>query len=438
MAVQCENCAALAKAIDAWLAREESNLSDELGAAGYVDPEESTQAALDLEDNLAAAMSEFTQQAADELAETGDLQQFTEEVWPEMQEGTSLGEDLQDIFLEWFKEYIPKLVNAYLTDTDMDLLHDMISDVTSAWMENWAPTLAGFLKANKTEGLSDLLGGALREGKGVNDTARKMVDEGIYSDLLSARRTALTEMLTAHSVAREEALQQSPTIDRKEWRHSGSRHNKPRKNHVAMDGTIVDKREPFELEGADGNMYYPQYPRDTSLPPGERVNCHCVHRGIVDDSTLGMSVERRRELQRQAIDRLNARGVLHKSEAPVIKRADDMLPPHMETPLTPTRRGFRNGDRLYQAADAVIDCRENGCVSRYIYDHQGRLALRIDSSDHGCRQLHPHGHGGAHYTQPLFDGNGELNGWTRNRALTARMVAACRDLLKDETGKVRG
>ena len=121
-------------------------------------------------------------------------------------------------------------------------------------------------------------------------------------DSYQARRVAVTEVLRAHSVAREEAIQQSPSTDRKEWRHTGAHKNKPRPNHVEMDGQIVPKDQPFELKGRDGVVYHPMYPRDPILPAGETVNCHCIHRGVAADDALGMSLEERRRLQQKYIE----------------------------------------------------------------------------------------------------------------------------------------
>ena len=69
-----------------------------------------------------------------------------------------------------------------------------------------------------------------------------------------------------------------------------------------MSGVIVPKDEPFTLEGLDGVTYYPMYPRDPILPPGESINCHCIHRGIVNADILGLPLEERQRLQQEAID----------------------------------------------------------------------------------------------------------------------------------------
>lgn len=141
-----------------------------------------------------------------------------------------------------------------------------------------------------------------RSGESIETLTRKIMDGGWRNEHYQARRVAVTEVLRAHSVAREEAIQQSPSTDRKEWRHTGAHKNKPRPNHVDMDGQIVPKDKPFELQGRDGVVYHPMYPRDPILPASETVNCHCIHRGVAADDALGMSLEERRQLQQKYIE----------------------------------------------------------------------------------------------------------------------------------------
>ena len=150
--------------------------------------------------------------------------------------------------------------------------------------------------------IADAIKRTIDEGEGIPELTRKIMDGGWRSEYYKAKRVAVTEVLRAHSVAREEAIQQSPSTDRKEWRHTGAHKNEPRPNHVDMDGQIVPKKEPFELKGTDGKTYHPMYPRDPCLPPGESVNCHCIHRGIAADDAIGMSLEERRRLQQKYIE----------------------------------------------------------------------------------------------------------------------------------------
>lgn len=98
---------------------------------------------------------------------------------------------------------------------------------------------------------------------------------------------------------------QSPAVAEKMWRHTGSYRNEPRKNHVDMDGQRVRVDEPFELKGIKGGTYYPMYPRDSSLPPEESINCHCIAQPVVSEEILGLSLEERQRLQQEAIDNMD-------------------------------------------------------------------------------------------------------------------------------------
>jgi hypothetical protein len=47
-------------------------------------------------------------------------------------------------------------------------------------------------------------------------------------------------------------------------------------------------------------------PRDDNLPPSESVNCHCIHRGIVNEDILGLPLAERKRLQAEAVAGDNA------------------------------------------------------------------------------------------------------------------------------------
>lgn len=81
---------------------------------------------------------------------------------------------------------------------------------------------------------------------------------------------------------------------------------RPRENHMAMDGQQVFKRETFTLAGRDGAVYHPLCPRDTGLPAGESINCHCIMEEVKNESALGMSKDELRTLREQAMDEADA------------------------------------------------------------------------------------------------------------------------------------
>ena len=153
--------------------------------------------------------------------------------------------------------------------------------------------------------IESILEKGLKNGSGIAEFTRNILDSGIRDEYYKARRVAVTEVLRAHSVAQQEAFMQSPSVSEKRWRHTGSYRNEPRKNHVEMNGKKVPKEEPFELTGRKGGTYQCMYPRDTILPPEESINCHCICQPVVNEEILGLSLEERQRLQQEAIDTMD-------------------------------------------------------------------------------------------------------------------------------------
>ena len=108
---------------------------------------------------------------------------------------------------------------------------------------------------------------------------------------INDRQTPVSEKLQALSVARQESIMQSESIDRKEWVYTGDYRNESVhcRNHASMNGQIVPKDKSFTLVGLDGIAYYPMHPHDLILPPTERDDCKCIHQGVIKDEVLGLS-----------------------------------------------------------------------------------------------------------------------------------------------------
>lgn len=298
------NCDALLKAIDAYLAKADDDLSEALDDAGFIEPKETVKDAAALEDALTEALEKETKYFRAKAKKAVDLEAFAKD-WPEIIEGDNVDEQLARLFVEDFKQNIPGLAAGYIKKIDPQLTVKTITARTTAWASEWSEKLGGLMKLETHKEIEKLLTETLKDGKGIAEFTQALIDGGIRSERYRARAAALTETLRAHSVAQQEALIQNPAVESKEWVHTGAYKNTPRENHVAMDGVIVPKDEPFVLEGADGVTYYPMYPRDPSLPPGESVNCHCIHRGVVNEDILGLPLEERKRLQQEAIDAMD-------------------------------------------------------------------------------------------------------------------------------------
>ena len=294
------NADGIIEAIDKYLAKADDELSDVLADEGYADAEDSINA---MQEEIAETLQNQTDDLVEALAAEQDSGwAAAQKKVSEMLDGDDIAEQVQEAAADMFQTEVPKLATVYMQETDGDLVVDVIRQRTKSWIASWSQRLGQLMKINTHQQITDIIQRTIDQGESIETLTRKIMDGGWRNEHYQARRVAVTEVLRAHSVAREEAIQQSPSTDRKEWRHTGAHKNKPRPNHVEMDGQIVPKDKPFELQGRDGVVYHPMYPRDPILPASETVNCHCIHRGVAADDALGMSLEERRQLQQKYIE----------------------------------------------------------------------------------------------------------------------------------------
>ena len=295
-----DTCIALTKAIDAYIAKANDDLSEEMADAGYVDSKDSVKGANELEEEVSEILTEQTQEIAEVVEGAGTIPKAKKKV-KEYFENDTTGVLLSDTFVDYFQETVMSLSNAYMKETEGDLVVSELRQRTSSWIYEWSDQLSDLMQLSSENQMGTLLQQALDNGESCMTLAQRLINEGIRNEGYRARATAVTEMLRAHSVSQQEAIMQSPATDRKKWVHSGAHKNKPRENHVAMSGQIVPKAEPFELTGRDGGTYHPMYPRDPVLPAAETINCHCIHIPISNDDVLGLSYEERQQMQQDII-----------------------------------------------------------------------------------------------------------------------------------------
>lgn len=293
-------CEALTKAIDAYISKVDDNLKGTLDDAGFTDAAGTVEEISALESRVARALKKETKYITDAAEQAVDLEAFAKD-WPELKLGDNVDEKLGKIFLDEFNANMPNLVSSYVMKIDAELVVSTISQRTTAWAESWSSELGELMKLNSHEEIENILVAGLKEGQSVAEFTQAILDSGIRDEYYKARRVSITEVLRAHSVAQQESFMQSPAVGDKTWRHTGGHMNAPRQNHVDMDGQVVPKSEPFVLIGVDGVTYYPMYPRDTTLPAGEAVNCHCIEEPVVSEEVLGLPLEERQRLQAEAI-----------------------------------------------------------------------------------------------------------------------------------------
>lgn len=298
------NADGLYNAIDLYLAKVDKDLRNTIDAEGFAEPEHTVSVAISLENQIAAALDAQTEGLVETLNRAEEDDVTPKELKAKVSAllaADAIASDIEQTTLDMFEIEIPQLANVYMEESDGELVVDALRKRTSSWMQSWSEQLGELTKINTHQQITSLVDGSISSGENIADLTRKIQDGGWRNEYYQARRFGLTETLRAHSVAREESIQQSPACGNKEWCHTGAYKNEPRPNHVAMDGQVVPKDQPFELRGRDGKLYYPIYPRDPILPASESVNCHCIHRGVPNKDILGLSLEERKKLQEQII-----------------------------------------------------------------------------------------------------------------------------------------
>lgn len=301
----CLNCGPLIKAIDAYVEKADSGLSDELGAQGYLKPKKTVKYVEEIEEGVAEALLDETEYILAEAEKAVDLETFAEDIWPKVKLNDEVKGKLATVFTESLDNFMPEFIGYYIAQTDKDLKLAQISKRTTAWVKSWSKGLGEIMKLNSHKEIERILDKGLKDGSSIAEFTRAILDSGIRNEYYKARRVAVTEILTAHRAAQQEAFMQSPAVDEKMWKHTGEYRNEPRQNHVDMDGQRVPVNEPFELIGADGGTYSPMYPGDPVLPPEERINCHCIEQPVVNEEILGLPLEERQRLQQEAIDAMD-------------------------------------------------------------------------------------------------------------------------------------
>lgn len=301
----CMYCKPLIKAIDNYIAKADEGLMEQLDDEGFLKPKKSFQYIKDIEDSTAEALLAETDYFVNETEKAVDLETFAKDIWPSLKINDTLKPIIAALFKEQLKKFMPEFAGYYIKQTDKNLKLEQVSKRTTAWVEKWSEELGEIMQLNSHKEVERILEKGLKDGKGVADFTKVLLDSGVRDEYYKARRVAVTEVLRAHSVAQQEAFMQSPAVSEKMWKHTGEYRNEPRQNHVEMNGQCVPVDEPFDLTGADGSNYSPMYPRDTSLPPEESINCHCICQPVVNEEILGLSLEERQQLQQQIVDEMD-------------------------------------------------------------------------------------------------------------------------------------
>lgn len=301
------NVTPLLEAIEQYIAKADNDLEDQLNEEGYVEAGVAVSHMGAIEDGVTAAVENNVDEVLARLQSASGVDDFIENVWPEISNSDEMEKALYDLFYQQFDELLRRFTKQWIISADAELVEvvdDRITRPAEAFIKGWSQQLADIMHLNTKDGIEKILLDAQEQNQTIDEVAQAIADSGIRECGYRSRRVAVTEVLRVEEYAHQEARIQNPSCYKKEWVHTGAAH--PRENHVAINGQQVFKREPFTLTGRNGGTYYPMCPRDTSLPAEESINCHCTTKDVVDQEILGMSLEDRVALREKYMNEVNA------------------------------------------------------------------------------------------------------------------------------------
>lgn len=281
----------------------EDELRDILKKLGYANVDETMDAITDFEEVLATLLEDERTLFLKKVATGQSLSEAVAEIRANILKdvlATKVAEEAESLL----RPFVETVTNAYMEILDSDVPLGTLSDHTDDFLKEWSESLGKYLEETSHNKLDNLIASGIDDG----------IDMVSFSDIISAnytwsreraRRVAQTEVLTSHSYCQYEAYKQSPAVEGKKWKHSGGKGIDPRPAHVDLHGTVVGVDEKFTI-ASDTGVYHALMPRDVTLPPSERLFCHCTMGPAVNNDILGLTAEEKLELRDKALEDWNS------------------------------------------------------------------------------------------------------------------------------------
>lgn len=258
-----------------------------------------------LEKRIATAMKKWHKSEKTSLLNSESLFSFLSSHTTESEADAELVQAVSQAVEETCGDVLQASADQYIRQTDAELSVTEISAPTAAAVSEASVQAGTSVLRHVTDEISNIIQEAINNGDSVDDAAKRIFDGGLRDEYYEARRVAQTEMMRTHAYAKYEALQQSPVVNAKRWRHTGAKGAASRENHVNISGQTVPKDQPFTLTGRDGATYHPMLPHDTALPAAEAINCHCILEAVIDKDLKSLPPEQKAQMQRDNIRMLN-------------------------------------------------------------------------------------------------------------------------------------
>lgn len=190
--MKCLRCGPLIKAIDAYLAKAENDLYEQLTMEGYLKAKESLNTVDEIEEVVTKLLEDNADDLLKELADAIDLETFFKDNWPKFKNKSKLAQDLFDVFHTQFSTIMPTYVEAYVQKTDAELTVTKLTKRTTDWISSWSSDLADIMKLDTETEIEAVLQKGLNDGKGIMDDANSDYYAAHGSDVVTCVGCVLT------------------------------------------------------------------------------------------------------------------------------------------------------------------------------------------------------------------------------------------------------
>ena len=227
----------LINAIDAYIKKADEDLEKQLAAEGFAAAGAAVAAINEIEDAVRDALEGHADRLLAKLEEADSIEAFLTEAWPGIKSEKELRDALEKILRQQFQSLMGECVQDFLVDADKALAIDRrITKPAQDFIESWSSQLAGLMHLNTNKQIEKILLDSQEKALSIEQVADAIGRSGIRSPGWRARRVAQTEVLRIESYAQLEYMRQDPSVEEKEWVHTGAHKNRPRENHVEMNG----------------------------------------------------------------------------------------------------------------------------------------------------------------------------------------------------------
>ena len=135
--IKGHDCSILLESINAYIAKADDNLSEELANAGYVDAKDSVNNASGLEDDLSNILTDQTARIAEALEGVTTLAS-AEKILDAFFDDDSAKDEIRKLFSNFYMEHVLGCADSYIRESSGDLVVTQLRKRTSVWINDWS------------------------------------------------------------------------------------------------------------------------------------------------------------------------------------------------------------------------------------------------------------------------------------------------------------